>query len=400
MNRPHALDRLGRAAWLTPQRARAWSLVLTTISALAVAGYALTLHGGLDPLGKPVGTDFVSFWTAARLALQGHPSSAYDPALHAMAQRALFPHAAPGYFAFFYPPTFLLLCLPLALLPYSASLAAWLLTSFLACYASLRRLLPAGWAMLPIAGFPGVLVNAGHGQNGFATAACFGWSVVLARERPFLAGLPLGLLVIKPHLLVLAPVMLAVAGRWRTIAGAAVSGAALVAVSWLVLGRSAWSGFLQNSALARATLEQGLVQPWKMQSVFAAARLLHAGDGLAFALQALVAAVVCLQAVRIGWRRTGLSGELALLVVATTLCTPFLLDYDLMILAVPIAWVAAQAQRDGWRDWEKLVLLLAYALPLAARPIAMALGLPVAPLVIAGLMLVMIRRLSKPNELA
>jgi hypothetical protein len=75
------------------------------------------------------------------------------------------------------------------------------------------------WAILPILVFPGTLVNTGHGQNGFVTAACFGWSMVLSRRRPFLAGACLGFLVIKPHLLLAAPVVLLTARRWTVIAG-------------------------------------------------------------------------------------------------------------------------------------------------------------------------------------
>ena len=393
---PRSAELLGEASWLNAERARAWMRVLAILSILLSMGYLATLRDGLDLLGRLVGTDFVSFWTAGRLALHGHAADIYRPELHAAAERALFPHAAPGYTAFFYPPTFLLLCVPLAVLPYTVALSTWLLAGFALFYGSLRRLLPQRWAILPILAFPGVLVNAGHGQNGFISASCFGWCMVLSRRRPFLAGLSLGLLAFKPHLLLLAPLLVGISGGWRILAGATTSAVTLVSVSWLVFGSDVWQGFARNSALARQTLEQGLVQPWKMQSVFAAARLLHAGIGTAALLQAVIAtAVFVLTAWHIR-RQPDVAAGIALLATATALCTPFLLDYDLMILAAPIAWVAAAAQHDGWRDWEKLVLLASYALPLMARPIAMTTGVPLAPLVIGGLLLLVVRRASQP----
>ena len=295
----------------------------------------MTSRGGVDLSGKPLGLDFVSFWTASRFVLEGHPGFVYQPALHRAAQYALFPSLAPGYAAFFYPPTFLLLCTPFALLPYLPSLITWLLAGLAILIAALRRILPQPWAILPMLAFPAVLDNLGHGQNAFVTAACFAWSAVLRRKRPFLAGLCLGLLIIKPHLLIAAPIALLAGRQWRMIAGGLVSGGALIALSWLAFGTPVWLAFLHNSALARATLEQGLVDPWKMQSVFVAVRLAHGSVALGYAMQAAVAIPVLVLLSRCLWRQPDPVAQGALLPLATMLCTPFLLDYDFVCLAIP-----------------------------------------------------------------
>src|SRR5690348_5661981 len=63
-----------------------------------------------------IGTDFSSFYGASLLALDGHAASVYDVALHRAAQVcALGPFA--DYYQLFYPPMFLLVVLPLGLLP-------------------------------------------------------------------------------------------------------------------------------------------------------------------------------------------------------------------------------------------------------------------------------------------
>ncbi len=354
-------------------------------------------YGGVDPTGKPLGTDFVSFWTASQLALGGHPAAAYDPTQHEAAQQALFPGSRPGYYAFFYPPVFLLLCLPLALLPYLASLIAWLLAGLMGLLACVRLILPKPWPVLPILASPAVFVNAGHGQNGFLSAACFGSAMIMLERRPFVAGLCLGVLSFKPHLLLAAPIMLLAARRWAVIAGTVVAVLGLMGMSWLLLGTGAWAGFLQVSPLARAVLEEGLVEPWKMQSAFAAVRLLHGGVALAYSAQVGVAAVVLLLLGRCAARRPGAAPEGALLVAGGLLCTPFLLDYDLACLLLPIAWVTAEAQRTDWWPWEKLALLAAYMLPLVSRPLAEA-GVPIATAVLAGLLLIVARRAAAPTS--
>jgi alpha-1,2-mannosyltransferase len=381
------------ADWLTPERARAWCRILAAMFLVATVLVLALSRNGLDPLGNPLGTDFVSFWSASRLALDGQAAAVYEPAAHLAAQRALFPALQPSfYYAFFYPPSFLLICLPLALLPYSAALLVWLSTGFAALFACLRRILPQRWAILPIVAFPALLLNASHGQNGFLSAACLGWSMLLLQRRPFVAGMCLGALVFKPHLLLGAPIALLAARRWTAIAGAATSALGLIVLSWFVLGENAWHGFLRGSALARATLEQGMVEFSKLQSVFAAVRLLHGGVGLAYAVQILSAGLTCALLGYIVARRPGASAESALMVAASLLCTPFLLDYDFVCLALPIAWVMAEAQRTGWWPWEKFVLLAAYVLPLVSRPIAGWADVPMAPMVLAGLLLIVARR--------
>ncbi|MDQ2804129.1 MAG: DUF2029 domain-containing protein [Pseudomonadota bacterium] len=279
LHAPAALLAVLRCAdWLTAERARGWCRVLAALSLTVAIGWVALSRDGLDPLGKPLGTDFVSFWTASRLALAGHAAAAYDPLTHAAAQLALFPSAHDKYYAFFYPPVFLLLCLPVAVLPYLPSLLAWLAAGLVALLTCLRSLLPQPWAALPLLAFPAMLVNVGHGQNGFISAACFGGGMVLER-RPFMAGLCLGALVFKPQLALGVPVALIPARRWRTMAGAATSALGLCALSWLILGGAAWRGFFHIAPLARTTLERGLVDPAKMQSMFAAVRLLHGGIG-------------------------------------------------------------------------------------------------------------------------
>ncbi len=113
---------LREAAWITPERLRAYGLGYALV-ALAVLGTMLPFMAGWRE-APPVDVDYLSFHAASSLALGGEPAAAWNRDLHAAAQTAL--QGRPGrYYAFFYPPFFLLICLPLALLPLFAGFLAW-----------------------------------------------------------------------------------------------------------------------------------------------------------------------------------------------------------------------------------------------------------------------------------
>ncbi len=384
------------ARWMTPERTAAYRNIMLIAPVLSIAAWIGLARNGIDLFGRPIGTDFVSFWTASRVALSGHFADAYDIDLHWAAQKSLFPESSMGYEAFFYPPVFLLICLPLGFLPYFWSLGVWLLATGFACWRALRRLAGDQLPWLTFFAFPAVYLNALFGQNGFLTTALYAGAVIALERRPVLAGVCLGALVFKPHLLVMTPLALVFGRRWTTLAVAGVTAATLCLVSAAVLGVDVWRGFLAHAGLARATLEQNLVGAAKMQSVYAAMQLFGAPTASSYAAQIVSAltagailAVVC-------WRAPAGEGVGAAMLTATLLTTPFLLGYDLMLLAIPMIWVLKQARATGFRPWEKAALMAGFLLPMISSAAAQHLSLPLAPPVIAGLFAVVVRRLLTP----
>lgn len=299
--RPILARVLRDAEWLTGERARIYARLWLAVSIVVAVVWVALSKGGVDPAGHALGTDFASFWTASQMALAGHASAIYDPAAvngaHHAAETRLFGREV-GYFAFYYPPIYLLLCLPLATLPYLAALAAWLGVTGLAYLKVIRVFFGEaardgriGW--VAVLAFPAVLGNVGHGQNGFLSAALFGGGVLLLDRRPWLAGALLGALVYKPHLGLVIPLALLAGGRWRSILSATATVIGLAGASLLVFGLDVWRAFIAASPTARLALEQNLVGYEKMESLFAAVRILHGSTGLAYAVQGLAAVAVC-----------------------------------------------------------------------------------------------------------
>ena len=83
------------------------------------------------------------------------------------------------------------------------------------------------------------------------------------------------------------------------------------------------------------------------------------------------------------------------MVAAALLASPFLLDYDLVLLAIPLAWVARDSLRTGFLPWEKIILAVAFVMPIVSRSIATYAGIPLAPLVIAAVFILVLRRAGR-----
>src|SRR6478736_7241457 len=207
------VDRLRSGAWLT--RERMWLVALAVLVAgLAGAVYVVASANGLnDRFGRPLGTDFSSFYAAGTLVDDGLPAASFDLATHYAREQKIFGTGTPDY-SFSYPPFFLLVAAALALLNYLPALLLWQGATFGLYLWAMRAIFlippplageggersePGGgtflnrkvtapvsalraeppspfrggirkeWLLLSAA-FPAVFVNLGHGQNGFLTA--------------------------------------------------------------------------------------------------------------------------------------------------------------------------------------------------------------------------------------
>src|SRR6201985_3584388 len=316
--------------WLTAARARAYSLILLAIAVVAMAGWIAISDGLIDRNGKPVGTDFSNVYAAGAFTWEGQPAGAYNPALQHAAEKATFGGREVPFFGWHYPPFFFVIAFLVAALPYAWGLTLWLAASLAAYLAAMRAILPRQETLLIATAFPAVFVNAGHGQNGFLTAALLGGALQLLDRRPWLAGVLIGLLAYKPQFGVLIPIALLASQRWSSIAAAMATIAVLVAISFATLGSGVWHPFIDSMTFTQTVvLEQGGTGWEKIQSIFSAARNWGASVALAYAAQS--ALTLAIAACIIWLWRSAAAFELkaAALAVACLLATPYVLDYDL-----------------------------------------------------------------------
>jgi hypothetical protein len=386
------IEELRTGRWLTAERAYGYSLLLLGFYVLAAITWIGLADGLVDRNGRPLGTDFSNVYAAGVLTLEGQPGDAYDPALQHAAEKRIFGAGTP-FFGWHYPPFFLMAAAALATLPYAWALFAWMALTFPAYLAAARAICPRPRVLLIAAAFPAVFVNLGHGQNGFLTAALLGGALAMLDRKPALAGMLIGLLAYKPQFGILVPLVLLVTRRWTVIASACLTIAALAALSWLVLGQDVWQAFAGSTEFSRRIVLQAGGTGWeKIQSIFSAVRNVGGSVWLAYAAQAaltvgLVASLAWL------WRsRAAHELKAAALALACLLATPYVLDYDLMVLAIAIAFLARHGFANGFRDYEVSLLAAAWGMPLIARGVMGATGVPIGLIVLVALYALTLRR--------
>ncbi len=371
----------------------------------SVAGFlylVITANGLVDLQGRPLGTDFSNVYAAGTYVLEGSPAAPFDLALQHAREQQIFGAATPFY-GWHYPPLFLFVAAALALLPYPIALAVWQAVTLGLYLLAIRAILSASpilsphagrgdWLLLALA-FPAVLINVGHGQNGFLTAALLGAALVQLDRRPVVAGILFGLLAYKPQFGMMIPIALIAGGRWRCFATAVVAVAVLAITTTIAFGPHVWQAFfnfdpLHPSRRAR-TGRHRLVQDPKPVRLGA-----HVGASvpIAYALQG--ALVVTLGAALVWLWRSAAPYPLkaAALCLAAMLATPYTFDYDMMALAPAIAFLVADGLARDFGPWEKTALAGLWLMPLVARTVAHATLVPLGVPAMLVMFILLLRR--------
>jgi arabinofuranan 3-O-arabinosyltransferase len=338
-------------------------LALYAIALIAVVGQHLWPAAAN---GAPTRIDFAEFWSAGRVALTGHAADAYD-------WRALLKvieGRTPGAFGsrsfpFYYPPPVLLGLAPLGLLSFAAAAAVWMTAGVAAYAAAIWAATRETGARLVALASPAAFICLLAGQNGLLTAALAGGVLALHRRRPLVAGVLLGLLVMKPQLAVLFPVALLAAGRWKTLATAAVTALALAALATLAFGPSVWTACLHamHPGPGQPAPMAGL-PPAKLLSVYGLGRVLGLGASAAMIVQVACAAAAVAWT---GWLWRGdkpFALRAAGVCFAALLFSPYNCIYDLPIAGVGLAYLLdSGGRRFTWVEGG--LMAAAYLLPLA-----------------------------------
>jgi hypothetical protein len=233
------------------------------------------------------------------------------------------------------------------------------------------------------------------------TAALLGSALALLDRRPIVSGILIGCLAYKPQFGLLIPLVLIVSARWRVFASAAVTVAVMALAVTVAFGTEVWSAFFSSGTFTRTiVLEQGGTGWFKIQSVFSWVRMWGGGIALAYIMQAAVtlalAAALCWL-----WRsRASFALKAAGLLIGTLLATPYSLDYDLMLLAPAIAYLATDGIARGLAPFEKTMLAALWIVPIIARSVPQATLIPLAVPIMLIAFAFLLRRAMNENGIA
>jgi hypothetical protein len=295
--------------------------------ACAYAGWFGTIKKDLS--------DFNAFVIAGQMAWDGAITDAYNWRSMMAAQKAFT--GGDAFMPWGYPPPYNVVAAALAAVPQWAGYLLLVGAPYAILCVVLARMAPACAPAALIVLFPSAVLTLSTGQNGFLTGALMAGVCALALRQSAMAGVLLGVMVIKPHLALGLGLFFLIRGSVRVLAPAFVAAGVLCLAATLAFGTKIWPAFLVGAGEAGAFLRAGMFQLDKMPTVYASARTL--GLGLApslaahAALAALAVAAIVAGAIWIRDLRLGLG----VACLCSLFISPYLYQYDLALLAVAAA---------------------------------------------------------------
>jgi hypothetical protein len=263
-----------------------------------------------------------------------------------------------------YPPTYFLVIGFLAVLPYGLGYALWSGGGFAMFAASSWRAGLRGETLLVMLSAPVLFQTFVTGQNGFLTASLLLGAALLPDKRPLLAGLCAALLTIKPQLGLLLPLAYMAGGHWRAFGYAAAGSLLLAGASVAAFGLHPWAAFFESVLGVSAHVGAGVMPLHKMPTVFAAFAMAGAPASVALVFHLLGAAAAAWATFAV-WRRSDSRALRAAVVCAGAfLVAPYAYYYELVIIAAPLALLAMEASRSGWRRHDHLILAALFLVPM------------------------------------
>ena len=351
--------------------------------------YAFSHPGWSAGPGTLLGRDFVNLFTAGRLLIDGQLAIVYDLHAYQAYQQTLFAETVLAHNYSYSPVSFFYVGL-FGLLPYGLSYLLWIgltgLAFLLAARPYLRDAgLPAWLALL----IPASIANVWAGHYGFLFGAVWLAAWHLLETRPRMSGILVGLMIVKPHLALLMPLVLMRRGAWTAVSYAALTAFSLVALSGTIFGWNYWATYVtETSALQAAMLnETGAFFLRMMPTVLPSLRL----AGLDPAVATMIQLAVGIAAAAALWvwmprdpKRAGLATA-----TATFLLLPYGFNYDLTVVGIA-ALLVLHRDTPGEPSLRRIPALLAFLLPLLVVSLGNA-GVPAGPPILALLLAVQLR---------
>lgn len=328
-------------------------VALSVVAVSAVNFQAPHLLGNAKVL-----TDFDVFHIAGTLAGHGEIAKAYDATAMIVVEAQMSETAS--FMPFSYPPPFTLLVDVLADLPIGFAFAIFVLATFAFYVAVIHRIAGEWMFAVLLLMMPTVMLNLRTGQNGFLIAALIGAFLLAWRDRKAVAGLPLGLLVIKPHLAIGVGLLALCNWRWSVVAIAAAVVLTLMSLSTLVYGFDVWSAFIGAVREASTFLALGYYPMFRMSSVYATILSLGAPASVAMAAHLAGALIAVVMLVLVARARTAFRYRAAAICALSLFVSPYSYDYDFAVLGIGFAFIARDlAERASKRNMA-IVLMLAW----------------------------------------
>ena len=299
------------------------------------------------------GRDFVNVFTSGRFVIEGRLADLYDKSAYRAWQSSEFGWGIRDHM-YSYPPVTLLYTPAFGAIPYFWSLLLWTVISLLLFGLAARPWL-AREKLPEILGLilPTTIVCVWAGHYGLIMGALWLSAWHHLEERPKLSGMMTGLMIIKPHMAVLMPILFLRRKAWTAMASATATVALLVGISILFFGIELWQIYLANTSQTQLNLLHATHTYFAKMMPTVSPALFAYGFPPQFVwpTQVAVAAIVIV----LMWRfqpadahRAGLAAA-----VATFLILPYAFNYDMTVVGLASLLILTRASRS-LRIWPAL----------------------------------------------
>ena len=246
------------------------------------------------------------------------------------------------------------------LLPYMTAFAAWIVATIALYLAAVYAIIPRPTAVIAALTPMAVPLNVLLGHNGFLTAGLIGLSLVFVEHRPWLSGIFLGLLTYKPQFGILFPFAVLASRNWRVLAGAATTSMLLGLAATIAFGHQGWVSFIdllhhRNSTLSPDGMELSL------QSAYGLLHWAGVSAWLSWTVHLTVAIVVAVAVCAVWANPIPQSLKAAILCMGAVMMTPYLLQYDLCVLSIAVAFLVKDGLSRGFLPGERTAILICVA---------------------------------------
>ncbi len=377
-----------------------WALALAGLAALPLAivtwrALMMPNADGVGPTGVHFGLDFVNFWSAGRLVLDGLVAQGYDPAAYKALLKSWFAPAS-IFTNLSYPPSLLPWLTPFAALPFLGAYALWAALGVAAFVAAALGRYPAREDVPLIAvliASPVVISNLVFGQIALIMTLLFVGAMRVLPTRPVLAGVLIGLITMKPQLGVLIPVFLLALGSWRAIFAATATALALFAFSAALFGFAPWHAYVFDTTALQWSYILAMNDFYAIHMTTPYAALWALGVPVKGALigQWIASAAIVAVTVLVARGKAEWPLKVAILALGSILVVPYSLGHDLAVPLAALVWYFS-TRPDAAPHLELGLFASLWLLPFPLTFLVQANGLPLTEIVMLALYVMLAAR--------
>jgi hypothetical protein len=339
---------------------------------MVLGGGFIAWSVAIFPLHREIlDNDLTLAYIGARIGLEHGWSHLYSLSL----QHELFAQLRPGApfndgERFISPPPSAFVLVPLTIFGAAATVYVWLAASMVSLVAAWWIAAPGSgrfrilWLIAALAWYP-VQYSLSLAQSDLIVllAAVASWKLA-DKGKPYLAGVVLGVSVLKPQLTLALPLVLLAAGRWRIAAGWAATVSVLAIVSALLIGQQGLNDYRALLSEAERVANNRYFTP----------AYVFGGGALSYLVQGVLIVVGVVGAYFN--RHSSLTRLFALGIVTSALGATYwhLQDYTILVGATWLFW---RDHVPAWQGWWLLVVAIGGELAWPLTPLPILVGLAI-----------------------